>query len=252
MLPLAACLLASCADAQEGDPPPEVAKEAMAAYQNGEFDQTIALTEGIGPDSRWRQVRAMAFQRRGEQRFFDGDVAGALADFDAHLTFYPHRDPDHWQRGICYYYAGEYDKGKAQFERHRTVNPEDVENAVWHFLCAARIPGGSAEAARESLIPIERDGRVPMKEIHDLFAGRGTAEAVLAAARENGDGVLDEAERNRLCYAHLYLGLYYEALGETEMSAEHIRRAAYDYPMDHYMGRTARVHAKLRGIDAAE
>lgn len=255
LLPALVCLLASCAGAREGEPDPDAAKEAMAAYQAGEFDKAIALTEGIGPESRWRQVRAMSFQRRGERRFFEADIAGAIADFDAFLALYPERDPHHWQRGLCYYYAGEYEKGVAQFERHQTVNSEDVENAVWHFLCAVRAPGGSVEAARKALIPIERDGRIPMKEVHDLFAGRGTAEAVLEAAREDGDGILTEAERNHLCYAHLYLGLYYEALGEAAKSAAHIRKAAYDFSMDHYMGRTAQVHAKRRGIgaeDAAE
>ena len=93
---------------------------------------------------------------------------------------------------------------------------------------------------------------IPMKEVHDLFAGRGTAEAVLVAAKEDNDGVLTERERNHLCYAHLYLGLYYEAIGETAKSAEHIRLAAFDYAMDHYMGKTAQVHAKLRGVKAVQ
>lgn len=247
---LAGCL-SSCS-AAEGDLPRETAKAAMEAYQSGDYEKTIALTEGIAAESPWKQVRAMALQRRGEARFYEGDIQGAIADFDAHLAYYPHRDPEHWQRGLCYYYAGEFAKGKAQFERHRQVNPEDVENAVWHFLCAVKAPGGNVESARREFIPVQNDSRVPMKEIHALFAGQGTAEAVLEAAKENGDGVLDERERNRLCYAHLYLGLYYEALGEAERSAEHIRRAAFDYPMDHYMGRTAQVHARLRGIDGAK
>src|SRR5690606_346918 len=124
---------------------------------------------------------------------------------------------------LSYYYAEEYEKGKAQFERHQTVNTQDVENAVWHFLCAVRAPGGSLEAARAELIPIERDSRVPMKEVHDLFGGRGGVEAVLAAAEPDDDGVLSDSERNHLCYAHLYLGLYFEVTGDAAKSAEHIR-----------------------------
>ncbi len=129
------------------------------------------------------------------------------------------------------------------------MNSEDVENAVWHFLCAARAPGGNLEAAKAELIPIEGDSRIPMKEVHELFAGRGSIEAVLEAAKPDEDGLLSDSERNHLCYAHLYLGLYFEALGEPEKSAEHIRLAAFEYPMDHYMGKTALVHAKLRGIE---
>jgi hypothetical protein len=74
----------------------------------------------------------------------------------------PEQDPHHWQRGLCYYYAEEYEKGKAQFERHQTVNSQDVENAVWHFLCAVRAPGGNLAAAQKELIPIEGDGRIPI------------------------------------------------------------------------------------------
>jgi hypothetical protein len=54
-------------------------------------------------------------------------------------------------------------------------------------------------------------------------------------------------KRNQLCYAHLYLGLYFEALGDNDKAKEHILKAAVDYKMDHYMGRCAQVHAKLRG-----
>ena len=85
-----------------------------------------------------------------------------------------------------------------------------------------------------------------MKEIHTLFAGTGSEEAVINAAKSGSPdaGTL----RNQMCYAHLYLGLYYEALGEKGKSAKHIRLAAVDYKMDHYMGKVAQVHAKLRGI----
>lgn len=240
------------AGAQEGELPEELNNQLIKAYRSGDFDQVLVLTEGAGPESPLLRARASALQHRGEQRFFEAKIAESIADFDAFLAIYPEQDPHHWQRGLSYYYAEEYEKGQAQFERHQAVNSQDVENAVWHFLCAVRAPGGSVEAARQALIPIEGDTRIPMKEVHDLFAGRGSAEAVLEAAKEDGDGILSEAERNHLCYAHLYLGLYYEALGEAETSAGHIRKAAYDYAMDHYMGKTAQVHAKRRGIEAGE
>ena len=52
---------------------------------------------------------------------------------------------DFWQRGIALYYAGRYQDCREQFESHRTVNPDDVENAAWHFLvcCARRVSGES-------------------------------------------------------------------------------------------------------------
>ena len=89
-----------------------------------------------------------------------------------------------WQRGISDYYAGQFKKGREQFESHKRVNPDDVENAAWHFLCVARTNG--IEAARKSLIPIDvtRDSRVPMTEIYELYAGRGSEDAVTNAAEK--------------------------------------------------------------------
>ena len=83
-----------------------------------------------------------------------------------------------------------------------------------------------------------------MKQVHQLFAGTASAEDVLKAARDAGGS--DEQQRNHLCYAHLYLGLYFEALGEDEKSLAHMKKAAIDYKMDHYMGKTAQVHWSLR------
>jgi lipoprotein NlpI len=123
-----------------------------------------------------------------------------------------------------------------------------VENAVWHFLCALRAPEGSVEGARKNFIPIEHDSRVPMKQVHDLFGGWGSVEAVLEAAKPVNPEVFTERERNHLCYAHLYLGLYFEAMGNDEKMRHHIRLAAYDYAMEHYMGQTAQVHAKIREV----
>lgn len=183
-------------------------------------------------------------QQRGINRFFAGDMKGAIADFDRYIVLRPGAEPHHWQRGIAYYYAGEFKKGKAQFEIHQDVNSNDVENAAWHFLCVARLEG--VEKAREQLIQIKGDSRVPMKEVMQLFAGKATPEDVLAAVEDGVPG-LDE-RKNRLCYAHLYLGLYFEAMGDEAKSKEHIKMAAEDFPQTHYMGETARVHQLMRAV----
>jgi len=181
-------------------------------------------------------------QRRGVTRFFHGEMKGAIADFDAYLEKNPTREPHHWQRGLAYYYAGEFEKGIKQFEIHQDVNSNDVENAVWHFLCVNRVKG--LAEARKSLIDIKGDARVPMAEVQKLFAGELGPEDVLAAT-ENGSPDADEL-RNRLCYAHLYLGLWFEAKGDAKQSLKHIRKSAVDYSMPHYMGEVARVHLRAR------
>lgn len=186
--------------------------------------------------------------KSGIEHFFAGRIEESLTDWDQELELRPARLPYHWQRGIALYYAGRYDDGVKQFESHQTVNARDVENAVWHFLCAVRAQGGSVEKARKTIYPFAGDPRIPLKEVHALFKGTGNPADVLAAA--NADKSDPDRLRNHLCYAHLYLGLYYEALGDNKKSAAHMKKAAEDYKMDHYMGKVAQVHYKLRNAEA--
>jgi lipoprotein NlpI len=97
--------------------------------------------------------------------------------------------------------------------------------------------------ARQALIPIEGDSRVPMSQVHALFAGTLQPADVLAAARA-GNPPAPELN-NRLFYAHLYLGLYYEAAGNAAAAREHLFKAAADFDSDHYMGDVARSHAAV-------
>jgi lipoprotein NlpI len=175
------------------------------------------------------------YQRRGVMRLFAGDPAGAVEDFDRFLAARPEEAPHHWQRGIALYYAGRYADGAKQFQDHDSVNPRDVENAAWLFLCQARAT--STGDARENLLPYRGDPRVPMAEIHRLFAGQGSAEDVIEAA---GD------DPNQLCYAHLYLALYHEALGQPDTSLAHAKPAATQFKQPHFMGRIAQIHLALR------
>jgi len=254
---ICACLFTGCgvvplaAHSQDAD---SVSEQIKAAFRVKEFDRVIQLTEGREGQGEWKEWRATAFQERGIARFFEGDMKHSIADFNSYLNLYPEREPWHWQRGLAYYYAKQYQKGIAQFERHQVVNSNDVENAVWHFLCVVRAEKGQVEEARGKLIPIEGDSRVPMKEIYELFAGRGTAGQVLKAARGgwNGSGKVPERIRNQLCYAHLYLALYFEALGDEKKMKEHILLASGKFRMNHYMGKVAQLHARMRGLKVGE
>lgn len=181
------------------------------------------------------------YQRRGVLKFFEGKFEDAIADFDRVIDLVPSQEAYHWQRGIAHYYAGRYADGVAQFELHQTVNSQDVENAVWHFLCKAQLEG--LAAARQALIPIRYDTRPPMREIWRLFAGTGSVDEALEAANRLGPS--GEPSRQSQCYAHLYLGLYFEARGEAEKAAEHIDLAATTYSMDNYMGKVAIVHSEF-------
>src|SRR5678816_1571947 len=188
-------------------------------------------------------VSSAAAQTRGEspQQVFDravedferGRVTESALGFDNLVKLRPDVAPQLWQRGIALYYAGRYKDCRAQFESHRTVNPNDVENAVWHFLCVARQE--SPDKAKSALLPVGPDSRVPMRQVYDMFRGVRRPEEVLTAGGSQASGQF---------YAQLYVGLYYEALGNKQKALEHITAAAADRfaAAGGYMHTVARVH----------
>lgn len=167
--------------------------------------------------------------------FQAGRLEESVAGFDRFVEVSPETAPYLWQRGIALYYVGRYDDCRAQFESHLTVNPADVENSAWHFLCVARLE--SPQAARAALLPVGPDSREPMTEIYEMFRGDRPPEELLPA--------VSIAPRARF-YAHLYLGLYYEALGREREAYENILAAADDdYIVGGYMNTVAKVHLAL-------
>ncbi len=122
-----------------------------------------------------------------------------------------------------------------------------MENAVWHFLCAAKLDG--LDKARQAVLKIGQDARPPMMQVYDLYRGKLKPDDVLTAAK---DEKLTAEQRNRaLFYAHLYLGLYYDATGDKKLALEHMTEAAKKHRIDHYMWDVARVHCELQ-LRAAE
>ncbi|MBT5927175.1 MAG: tetratricopeptide repeat protein [Verrucomicrobia bacterium] len=176
--------------------------------------------------------------RRAVEYFNLGEFSKCVADFEKFAALQPGQKPHLWQLGIAYYYTGQHKEGRELFESHQIVNSHDVENAVWHFMCIAGLE--SFEAARKALIGIEGDSRVPMMQIYQLFKGVGDEESVLKAAHEGT--ALGGFRIQQSFYAHLYLGLYHEAKGDTKKAYTYMRRAAQHYKSNGYMGQVARVH----------
>ena len=189
----------------------------------------VAVTETAGQTPQEVFDRAVA-------HFEAGRVVQSAEEFDRLVKIRPAIAPELWQRGIALYYAGRYDDCRKQFELHRTVNPNDVENATWHFLCVARAESPAAAAA--ALLPVGPDARVPMRQVYELFRGRATPEDVLQAA-----GPQPSAQ----FFAHLYLGLFAEARGDARRALEHISAAADARyaSAGGYMHMVARVHLAL-------
>lgn len=174
---------------------------------------------------------------RAVDDFAHARISESVRGFDRVAQLAPQSAPHLWQRGIALYYAGRYQDCRTQFESHRTVNPNDVENAAWHFLCVARAE--SPARARSALLPVGPDARRPMREVLDLFAGKLTPAQVLRAAGDSPEA---------LFYAHLYIALYAEATADTKSALSAIRLAADPKfePAGGYMHMVARVHLRLR------
>ena len=142
--------------------------------------------------------------------FLAGRVKESVTGFDRVVALAPSAAPELWQRGIALYYVGRYDDCRKQFESHRTVNPNDVENPAWHFLCVAHAE--SPAKARAALLPVGPDQRSPMREVYEMFKGTMTPEAVLTAGGQSTSARF---------FAELYVGLYYEAIGNKTAGLTH-------------------------------
>lgn len=254
--PLVAALLIllACGDrvAPERVQPPRPAQESAPTPAPGSAPRSAPAEGRIEgpagqPAADELPPTADACNLLGSARFRGGDIAGSLRAFDEAIRLEPRLAPHHWQRGISLYYAGRYPAAQRQFADHRAVNPHDVENAAWHFVCTARAAG--LTEARRQLMPIDtaEDTRVPMRHIYGLLAGRESADDVLAGAGADRRG--EARARRAHNYAHLYLGLWYEAHGDVAAARRHMRLAARRYRIDTYMGDVAVVHVRLRGWD---
>jgi lipoprotein NlpI len=195
-----------------------------------DYDQVIKL----------EPQRLMTWHLRGVSHFHLGHINESIADFNHYLELSPSQEPYHWQRGIAFYCAGRYEDGQRQFQLYHAVRSNDVENAVWHFLCVAR--GSGLGKARESFLPVSGDRRVPMMQIYAFFAGKAQPEEVMAAAKA-GNAKGDELKR-RLFFADLYLGLYDDVTGNATGAREHMTKAVEEAPANDYMGDVARLQAQ--------
>lgn len=224
-----------------------LARQSQQALRTQQFDKALQLAEqAVAADPK----SVAAYVARGCARFQLTQVPGSVADFEKAAKLDPQVKPHLWQLGIAYYYAGRYADGARQFALHKTVNPDDVENAAWHYLCTARAEGIEKANANFMGIHVERDTRVPMREIYALYGGRAKPSVVFTTAA--APGVAEAEAVRRRFYANLYVGLYYEAQGNPAGAKKHLEQAAADAPqVGDYMAGVARVHVALLKKKAA-
>ncbi len=238
--------------AQEPDNVPALALRSRVRTARKEYAEALADLERavrIAPE------QVTLYDLRGDARFFAGDFAGALADFDEYLTRRPQAGPPHWRRGIVCYYADKFPKGRDQFAAYQTVDDADVENAVWHYLCNAKVVG--REQARAEIPKVRPDRRVPLMTVLELFHGRATLDDVDRACE--GPDLPAEEQASRRFFANLYAGLYLASEGKDKEALARLEAASDPALADPrkggggYMWEVARVHAaKLKRELAAD
>jgi dipeptidyl aminopeptidase/acylaminoacyl peptidase len=201
------------------------------------FFQKFLLGDAEGPKERSQGSAAGekdggALHKSATELFRAGKFAESAAEFSRSIEAGggPHDADSCWERGLAFYYAGRFDEARKQFEGYQKVGPLDIENGLWHFLSIAAASG--IEPARKQLFSYPDRKRRPFPALLDLYAGKGSAEAVIAEAKE---GLLEGPElHENLFYAHLYLGKYYDAVKEKDKARQHFKDAL-DHPVDHFM-----------------
>ena len=207
---------------------------ALRSLQSGDTASAIKAADAmirLNPDDpRTTRLAGDIYLRSGKAKW-------ALRMFDRYLERNKEDLPQLWQRGIACYFMRDFKTGVQQFEEHMSVNPNDVENAAWHFLCLAKLK--SPEEAQQNVLPAPNDPRIPMEEIrHMLITGdRDVVRERIAETPEDS-----EARKAAEFYGNFYLGLYADAWGQADQARSLMKQAAAGAPRN-YMGDIARAYA---------
>ncbi|WP_372898434.1 tetratricopeptide repeat protein, partial [Stieleria sp.] len=209
------------------------AGEARQALERQDYPAALKAANKLAKSPASDEFRRVA----GDTLLRCGEPKRAIEMFQGYLAKRPNDRPYLWQLGIAYYFDGKFKEGAELFEVHREVNPNDVENAAWHFLCIAK--NESPEKAKQLLLPAPNDSRAPMAEVLEMLR---TGDPEPVKQRMNSFTAGTSAEKSAKFYGHFYLGLYADALGDDTTAKQHLNLAATDAPRN-YMGDVAKVYA---------
>ena len=208
---------------QHSEPPTETAARHPLTRVERSNLRARLQKQIASADSRLRQSSSdqTAVSERGDASFFLGKFADAVRDYDRMVELNPRIDRSHWQRGIALFYAGQFDKATAQFERYHSYDNVDRENGIWRYLCQRKSKG--LRKARAGLLKYEKDDREPFPSVYKLFAGEMKPEQVLKSI---ADAEISAVERDkRTFYAELYIGLNEVVENRPKSARSHLAKA---------------------------
>jgi tetratricopeptide (TPR) repeat protein len=169
-------------------------------YDGAIEDFTAALA--VADDARIHLARAGAYRAKG-------DYARAIEDYDEALTLAPGRIAFIESRGQLNFSMAHYDAAAADFTRVLDFDAGSAAAALWLYLARAR--AGDEAAAKADFVaraPRLRQPEFPYPAV-ELYLGRGTPEAVLAAASRPVES----------CDARIFVGEWHLVHGDDAAAA---------------------------------
>ena len=196
----------------------------------------------------WLQLNmeAQLLIDEGGKSLLAGDFERSEWALDAAILLDQRCQPRLWQRGLCCFYMGKFEKGIEQFEADMDANGGDLEEVVWHFICkCGKI--GFQDALKDGFLPLRAasNSPPPMAKVLSLFKGLASPDDVLASAQApDGTIVLSYNNTNALSYANFYIGIYYQLQGKLDNARVYLQKAAEMNDPD-YMGQLMQLHYKI-------
>ncbi len=184
--------------------------------RNGDYDGAIKdFTASIAAsdDARIHLARGGAYRA-------NGDYAHAVEDYEEALTLVPGRIPLIEARAEANFSMARYAAAAADFSSVLDFDGASAAAALWLYLSRAR--AGDAAAAAADLAtraPKLRQPEWPFAAV-ELFLGRATVEATLAAA----------TRPNERCEARIFVGEWHLLRGDAAAATESFKAMDDDCP----------------------
>lgn len=193
-------------------------------YENAE--KALAHAAFFGPNSAV-VFDAVSLNISGDQLYQSGDLAGAMAEFEAALALDPENVNVHNSMGVCLGQTGDLERALSHFDTARSLDPEDPmvwynaglvhklkkedDTALEFFLKAGEIDGELFEAAFQAGKIYFEKGLTEMGEKYYRKA--------VSLKPENGQN-------------YRFLGECYAALGRADDAVAAYKKAVIEHPND--------------------
>lgn len=172
-------------------------------------------------------TKAKELWKSGTALLEAGNFKESVECFDKVKQLSPQSSPFLWQRGIALFFVGKYKEAWNQFQEDMKENGSDYEEFFWRFLCMSMDEEiGFIEAQKQILSPMEnKDIRIPLSQLFELYLGVGKEAIVLEAAKKS---------KTSEFYAYLYLCIFHLSKKEKDKSLEFIQKAV-NIPLEDFM-----------------